>query len=107
MPKELMAQWWEKKEWDFDDAWWRWASGSSLSFPSGDTKVTVNGVKMIGFDGSDLLNDKYQNLTDYLCCAIGASNETNVCACSVDLAAANGMTLGELWTVYQGDNLWK
>lgn len=105
VPKELLAQWWDKKEWDFDDCWWRWASGSSLNFPSGDAKVVVNGKEMVRFDTYLNMRNEYACLTDYLCSSLGASNETNVCACSVDLAAANHMTLGEFWTVYEGDNV--
>lgn len=39
----------------------------------------------------------------YLCDEIGASTEKNVCACTVDLAQQNNMTLSELFKKYLGE----
>lgn len=44
----------------------------------------------------------YGNLTNYCCEQWGASMERNVCAITVSLAKLNNMTLGELFTLYQG-----
>ena len=45
---------------------------------------------------------EFQNLTEYLCDCVGASTEKNVCACAVDLAKYNGMTMAELFAKYEG-----
>lgn len=38
----------------------------------------------------------------YLCDEIGASTERNVCACTIDLAQQNNLTLAELFKKYLG-----
>ena len=40
---------------------------------------------------------RYTNLSEYLCDCIGASTGKNVCACCVDLAKYNDMTMAELF----------
>ncbi len=45
---------------------------------------------------------KYNGLLEYLCEEIGASQSKNVCALAVDLARYNNLTLGELFTKYEG-----
>lgn len=45
-------------------------------------------------------NFQYAKLTDYLCYGIGASQSKNVCACCVDLAKYNDMTMAELFEKY-------
>lgn len=45
---------------------------------------------------------KYENLSDYLCNCIGVSQQRNVCACAIDLARYNDMTMGKLFEKYEG-----
>ena len=45
---------------------------------------------------------EYSGLLEYLCEEIGASQPRNVCALAVDLAKYNNMTMGELFTKYEG-----
>ena len=45
---------------------------------------------------------EYSGLLEYLCEEIGASQPKNVCALAVDLAKYNHMTMGELFTKYEG-----
>ena len=89
-----------------EDAWWRSADGSNLGAP--DVKAYVNGYEMLCWSGK-YCSDKCEkleiyasNLSDYLCNVVGASLPRNVCAVAVDLAKYNGMTMGELFTKYEG-----
>ena len=91
-----------------EDAWWRSAKGSNLGTP--DTKVYVNGHEMLGWagepwDGEDE-DDEFEiyasSLTSYMCDVVGASQPRNVCALAVDLARYNCITMGELFTKYEG-----
>jgi hypothetical protein len=52
----------------------------------------------------DYFNEEcvYSDFVDYCCEQIGASTERNVCAVAMSLAKLNNMTLGELFTKYQG-----
>ena len=43
----------------------------------------------------------YNTLLDYMNKVIGASQPRNVCALAVDLARANGMSMSELFKIYQ------
>lgn len=45
---------------------------------------------------------EYPDIITYLCDEIGASTEKNVCACTVDLARQNNMTLSQLLKKYLG-----
>lgn len=45
---------------------------------------------------------EYPDIISYLCEEIGASTEKNVCACTIDLARQNGMSLSELFKKYLG-----
>ncbi len=91
-----------------EDAWWRSAEGSNLGVP--DTKVYINGHEMLGWAGEpwddEDEDDDFEictsSLTDYMCDVIGASQPRNVCALAVDLAKYNGITMGELFTKYEG-----
>lgn len=88
-----------------EDAWWRSSEGSNLGVP--DTTVYINGKEMLGWNkrwaGEDEEWEIHEHsLTDYLCDQIGASQPKNVCACAMDLAKYNGMTMGELFTKYEG-----
>lgn len=44
---------------------------------------------------------KYRGLLEYLCEEIGASQPRNVCALAMDLARANNMKMGELFSKYE------
>lgn len=91
-----------------ENAWWRSADGSVLSVP--DTKVYINGHEMLGWAGEPWEDEDEDeefeiyasNLSNYLCDVIGASQPRNVCALAVDLAKYNNMTMGELFTKYEG-----
>lgn len=109
---------WEVDEDDFDimcymteerfkaycpDGWWRSSIGSNLG--NVDGVVEINGKEMLGWfhkkDIDDEYTPSYHKLTDYLCYYIGASTPSNICACTMDLAKYNNMTLGELFNKYE------
>ena len=91
-----------------EDAWWRSAEGSVLGSP--DTKVYINGHELFGWSGrywedideDDEFEIRSNNLSDYLCDVIGASQPRNACALSVDLARYNNMTMAELFAKCEG-----
>lgn len=84
-----------------EDAWWRSSDGSVLGVP--DTEFNINGKDMIGWNTRGKYEQfEYDNLLDYLCYGIGASQPQNVCACAIDLAKYNDITMGELFTKYEG-----
>lgn len=84
-----------------EEAWWIYAEGSSMGDPNAD--FIINEEEMIGWnERGKYENFQYDNLSDYLCYGIGASDETNVCALVVDLAKYNNMTMSELFTKYEG-----
>lgn len=86
-----------------NEAWWRSSSGCILGRP--DAKYKVNGKYLIGWDSSvykSKRGKKFDSLTEYLCECVGASTGRNVCACAVDLAKYNGMTMAELFKKYEG-----
>lgn len=82
-----------------NNAWWRYCEGSVLG-PVTTTK-NVNHHKLKCWKGSMGLTDSYESLTSYLCDCVGASTGKNVCACAMDLAKYNNMTLGELFNKYE------
>ena len=82
------------------DAWWRSSEGSVMDIP--DVEFTISGEKMIGWNTrGEYENFQYANLSDYLCYGISASQPKNVCACAMDLAKYNNMTMGELFNKYE------
>lgn len=113
-----------------EDAWWRSTEGSNQGVPN--NKYIINGEEIIAWDGYrrcdyyiDYCMDcedriegmckasnediesccgerRYNTLSDYFCDEIGASQPKNVCALAVDLAKYNGITMGELFTKYEG-----
>lgn len=93
-----------------EDAWWRQSDGSVLGYP--DEIMLINGKELKCWDREDSLYGiyvsagnnmkKYENLSDYLCNCIGVSQPRNVCACAMDLARYNDMTMGELFEKYEG-----
>ena len=86
-----------------ENAWWRSSEGSNLGYP--DAEFEVNGDNLTGWDSpiySSKIGHKYENLSDYLCNCVGVSQPRNVCACAIDLAKYNNMTMGELFEKYEG-----
>ena len=116
--------------WKEDWGWWRYAKGSNLGYA--DQEYVVNNEKLIAWDGSNRsswLEECKENCSDhkrglcdgaekdfeqcfgsrvypdiisYLLSEIGASTEKNVCACTVDLARQNNLTLAEFFKKYLG-----
>jgi hypothetical protein len=84
------------------NVWWRYAEGSVLG-PC-DAFVTIGKYTIYGWkkssdhDGSFFVKE-YSDIFEYLCEYIGASQPRNVCACLVDLAKYNNMTMGQLLTL--------
>ena len=114
------------------DGWWRSAEGSTFGSP--DTTVIINGKEILAWCGeyrknyyTDCCSDcgdfqtlckattediemclgtkKYDTLLNYLCQELGVSSAKNVCAVCVDLAKYNNMTMAELFSVYQGEEM--
>ena len=90
-----------------EETWWRSSSGSNLSILERGA-ININNKEMIGWlekpYGMNIYHDlSYKSLTEYLCEFIGASTEKNVCACVMDLAKYNDMTMGELFETYEGN----
>lgn len=112
-----------------DEAWWRYSEGSNMWSP--DVEWEINNQKIFAWDSNrrdeyefecENCSDResgtcegtkedfedcfgareYLKLTEYLCEEIGASQPRNVCALATDLAKYNNMTLGELFTKYEG-----
>ena len=65
-----------------------------------DTRFIVNHHYLIGWDRLHCERRKYTNLTEYLCDCVGASTGKNVCACAMDLAKYNDITMAELFEKY-------
>lgn len=79
---------------------WRYAEGSNMGPP--DRRVIVNGRHMQGWHGhSHWPGRRYDDLLQYMCDEIGASQPRNVTALAVDLARANNLALGQLFAKYQ------
>ena len=86
-----------------EDAWCRQSYGSNLGYP--DAEFEVNGKNLTGWDSpiyDSKIGNKYENLSDYLCNCVGVSQPRNVCACAMDLAKYNDITMGELFEKYEG-----
>ena len=86
-----------------EGTWWRQSYGSNLGSP--DAEFKVNGKYLTGWDSpiyDSKIGNKYENLSEYLCDCIGVSQPRNVCACAIDLAKYNDMTMGELFEKYEG-----
>lgn len=97
----------EEDDWKDNWGWWRNAIGSNMG--SVNRRYNINNHYIRAWDGysrenhKDYYQDrKYQNLLKYFCDEIGASTEKNVCALAVDLAEQNNITMGELFSKYQG-----
>ena len=111
----------DNDDWKDDWGWWRHAYGSNLG--AVDCAYVINGEKLMAWDGlqrkewcrdcgdcagtekdkDECFHDhQYPNILIYLCDEIGASTERNVCACTIDLARQNNLTLAELFKKYLG-----
>lgn len=92
-----------------ENAWWRSSEGSNLGIVN--TTVYINGNEMLGWlgnlwddeedDDGDTIEIFSKSLTNYLCDVVGASQPKNICACAMDLAKYNNMTMGQLFTKYE------
>lgn len=85
-----------------EDAWWKSSTGNILGVP--DTEFDVKGNDLVAWDSliyESKKGNKYENLSDYLCNCIGVSQPKNVCACAMDLAKYNNMTMAELFEKYE------
>lgn len=103
-----------------EDAWWRQCDGSNLGTPHDKYTIKGNGLRVwelrdrLEWCGNCECDDEesciecmdysreFKSLTAYLCDEVGASTEKNVCACAMDLAKYNHMTMGELFTKFEG-----
>jgi hypothetical protein len=112
-----------------DGSWWRWCKGSNMGTPF--DFFYIGDKELIAWDGPkrEKLRDlwdkesndekaayhysfreytelnmphKYDTLTEYMCEELGASTEKNVCALAVDLARANGLSMAQLFQIYEG-----
>ena len=101
-------------------AWWRQSDGSNLGVPYITYFIKGKTIKAWECrDRSDWCygcqcddeescvecmdySREFSSLLEYLCDEVGASVEKNVCACAMDLAKYNDMTMGELFTKYEG-----
>ena len=119
----------ESYEWPDEWGFWRFAKGSNMG--TACSISTVNGHELIAWDGygrDDLYNDweqesfeekaayhhsfkeyeetvmprKYNSLLEYFSAELCVGMTTNVCALAVDLARANGKTMGQLFKIYEG-----
>jgi hypothetical protein len=117
-------------EWKDEWGWYRYAKGSNMGTPF--DFFTVNGKELIAWENQykrDDLRDvwedesddekaayhysfkeyvavhcpnEYSTLTEYMAEELHASTGTNVCALAVDLARANGLTMSQLFKIYEG-----
>lgn len=111
----------DNDDWKDDWGWWRHAYGSNLG--AVDCAYVINGEKLMAWDGlqrkewcrdcsdcagtekdkDECFHDhQYPDILIYLCDEIGASTERNVCACMIDLARQNNLTLAKLFKKYLG-----
>lgn len=86
-------------EWPVSWGFWRFATGSNMGTPY--SFMTINGHDLICWESDTNCKDSYDTLLDYMSEAIGVSQPRNVCALAVDLARANGMSMSELFKIYQ------
>ena len=85
-----------------EDAWWRSSTGSVLGAP--DTEFDINGNDLVAWDSpiyESKKGNRYESLSDYLCNCVGVSQPKNVCACAMDLAKYNDMSMAELFEKYE------
>lgn len=86
-----------------DDSWWRYSEGSVLG--DANKKLLINGKGIFAWESpiGNRTHYRYKDLLTYLRDCLGVSTPKNVCACAKDLAKYNNMSLGELFSKYQGN----
>ena len=89
----------EVMEWPDEFGWYKYAKGSNMGTAA--DFFTVNGQFMIGWETRDG-KDTYNSLMDYFIEGLGIYAESLVCACAVDLARVNGMSMGRLFETFEG-----
>lgn len=86
-------------EWPDEWGWWRSAKGSNQGTPA--DFFTVNGQFMIGWATRDG-KDTYDSLIDYFRQGMSVGMESNICALAIDLGRANGKTMAQVFSTYEG-----
>jgi hypothetical protein len=116
----------EKRKEEIDnypnDTWTNsaWRSAESSNMTNEMSRFNINHHYILAWDGDSRLealeevngnpnhpdycyqDRKYDNLLEYFCDEIGVGQPRNVCALAVHLAEENNMTMGELFSKYQG-----
>ena len=107
----------KEEDWKDNWGWWRSVEGSNMG--SVNARYNINHRYINAWDGYSRIENieenktcepddrywnerKYNNLLEYFCDEMGASQPRNVCALTTDLAAQNNMTMAELFMKYQG-----
>ena len=89
----------EAEEWPKGWGWFGYSKGSRLG--TACNFLTVNGKFLIGwFTASG--EESYDKLTDYLYDGLGAKDNDDVCSMAVELAKVNGLTLTDLFKIFEG-----
>lgn len=92
------------EDWKDDWGWWRSAECSNMGYV--DVSLKINNHSIWAWSGSnyeeDYENKEYDNLLEYFCYELNASQPSNVCALAVDLAQQNNITMSELFKKYVG-----
>lgn len=83
-----------------DDGWWGQSDGSVLG-PKTGTRTVNNHRLQCWVDTRLSSRLRYESVSEYLCDSVGASTPRNVCACLVDLAKFNNMTISKLLSIYE------
>jgi hypothetical protein len=89
---------------EWKDAAWRFAAGSVLGRP--DQEFVVRGKKLMCWNESEPSDEEevefpeFDDVLAYLEWQVGVTTERNICACLVDLAKANKLSLEELLTTF-------
>jgi len=91
-----------EEQWSEDYGWWRYSGGSTMG--SVNKRFSINGHWLNAWASDYKLLNKYNSIVDYIYNALNLSSERNICSLCVDLAEQNGMTLGELFDKYEGNN---
>lgn len=86
-------------EWNDEWGWFRYSKGGR--FGSACEILTVNGQMLIGWETKDSITE-FDYLTDYFLDGLIVDGFEEHCALAVELAKANGMTMGRLFEVFQG-----
>lgn len=96
----------EDEAWKERWGWWRSAEGSNEKGEISTFKIYNKDI--LAWESEDrtkgFIDDEkdYGDLLYYLSDEIGASQPKNICALAIDLAKMNNITMGELFTKYQG-----